>query len=71
MAAATGLDLLKNYSAIHAADAGTLLLGTAVAFVVAFFALRWLRAYVAHYTFIPFGVYRIVVALLFFLFVLR
>ncbi len=71
MAAATGLDLLKSYDTLNAADFEVLLLGGLAAFVVALFALRWLRAYVARYTFMPFGIYRIFVALLFFLLVLR
>ncbi len=71
MAAATGLDLLKSYESLHASDIGILLFGAAVAFVVALLALKWLRAYVARYTFIPFGIYRIIIALLFFFLVLR
>jgi undecaprenyl-diphosphatase len=71
MGAATGLDLLKSYKDISTADIGVLAIGTVVAFVVALAALRWLRAYVAKYTFIPFGVYRIAVALAFFFLVLK
>jgi undecaprenyl-diphosphatase len=71
MGAATGLDLLKSYNEITSADFGVLLLGALVSFVVALGALKWLRAYVAKYTFIPFGAYRIVIALLFFFLVLK
>lgn len=71
MGAATGLDLLKSYKDISSADIGILLIGMIVAFVVALGALRWLRAYVAKYTFIPFGVYRVAIALLFFFIILK
>jgi undecaprenyl-diphosphatase len=71
MGAATGLDLLKSYKDITSADIGMLLVGSAVAFVVALLALKWLRAYVAKYTFIPFGVYRVLIALLFFFIIFK
>ncbi len=71
MAAATGLDLLKSYKDISSADAGVLLFGCAVSFVIALLSLRWLRSYVSRYTFTPFGIYRIAIALLFFFLVLR
>lgn len=71
MAAATGLDLLKTYKTISSADIGILLVGTAVSFVVALAALKFLLHYIRRYTFTPFGWYRIVIALLFFFLVLR
>lgn len=71
MAAATGLDLLKSYKTITSADIGLLLIGTIVSFVVALVALKFLVQYIRRFTFIPFGVYRIIVALLFFFLVLR
>lgn len=71
MAAATGFDLLKSYKTITSADIGMLLVGTVVAFVVALVALKFLLNYVRRFTFIPFGIYRIVIALLFFFLVLR
>lgn len=71
MAAATGLDLLKSYKSISGSDIGLLLVGFAVSFIVALGALRFLIHYIRKYTFIPFGVYRIVIAILFFFLVLR
>jgi undecaprenyl-diphosphatase len=71
MAAATGLDLLKTYKTINTNEIGLLLLGTFVAFVVALAVLKLFLQYVRRNTFIPFGVYRIIIALIFFLFVLR
>ena len=70
MAAATGLDLLKSYGTISSGDYKLLLVGMLVSFSVALLALKTLRADVAKYTFIPFGIYRIGIALLFLLFVL-
>ncbi len=70
MAAATGLDLLKSAGAFSQADFGNLAVGFVVSFVVALVSIRFLLQYVRKHTFIPFGIYRIVVALLFLLFVL-
>ncbi|MBU1292821.1 undecaprenyl-diphosphate phosphatase [Patescibacteria group bacterium] len=70
MAAATTLDLYKNASTFSNTDFGNLSVGFLVSFVVALFAIRFLLHYVRKHTFISFGIYRIVVALLFFVFVL-
>lgn len=65
MAAATGLDLVKSASAFSAADAFMLAVGFVVSFVVAIVAISYFLRYVRSHTFIPFGIYRIVVALAF------
>ncbi len=65
MAAATGLDVLKNMRAFSSADTAALAVGFVVSFVVALAAIRWLLGYVRSHSFVPFGVYRIVIALLF------
>lgn len=70
IAAATGLDLLKSYSAFHMSDIVPLLIGFGVSFVVALVSLRYLLRYVRNHSFIAFGVYRIAVAVLFFFFVI-
>ena len=70
MLAATGYDLLKTYDTFEAGNMGTLLVGAAAAFVVALVALRFLLKFVKSYTFIPFGVYRILLALVFLTFLL-
>ncbi|MDB5264576.1 MAG: Undecaprenyl-diphosphatase [Parcubacteria group bacterium] len=70
MLAATGLDLLKSYSLFSVNDLGNLGVGFVVSFVVALISIRFLLKYVRTHTFIPFGVYRILIALLFFFFVL-
>ncbi len=68
--AATALDLLKSYSLFTPADIGPLFLGFVVSFAVAFLSIRFLLAFVRNRSFIIFGVYRIVVAALFFFFII-
>lgn len=63
MAAATGLDLLKSGAALSSHDALTIIVGFVTAFVTAYVSIRWLLRYVQSHTFIAFGVYRIVVAM--------
>jgi undecaprenyl-diphosphatase len=69
MLAATGLDLLKNASSFSAEQAGALSVGFIASFVVAMLSIKFLLAFVRTRTFISFGIYRIAVALIFFLFV--
>ncbi len=69
MFAATCLDLLKLFLRMHesgdysmlSSHVGTLLLGSAVAFIVALVAIKAFIAYLTKYGFRAFGVYRIVV----------
>ena len=70
MAAATGLDLLKHASLFSTADFHLLLVGFVVSFLVALVAIKFLIRFVKTHTFTSFGIYRMVVALLFFFFVL-
>jgi undecaprenyl-diphosphatase len=63
MAAATGLELVKHAKGFSVEQAQFLAIGFVVSFVVALASIKFLLAYVKHYTFIPFGVYRIVAAL--------
>ena len=70
MAAATGLDLLKHASLFSTADFHLLLVGFVVSFLVALVAIKFLLRFVKTHTFTSFGIYRMVVALLFFFFVL-
>lgn len=66
MVAATGYDLLKSYDTLTFDNLGLLLSGFLTAFVVALLAMRFLLAYVRKYSFLPFGIYRILLAALFF-----
>lgn len=70
MLAASGLDLLKT-PALSGSELGLLAVGFVSAFVVALFSIRFLLRYVRTHTFVSFGIYRIVVSLLFFWFIVR
>lgn len=67
IAAAAGLDIITSIGAFSSADVLPLLIGFVSAFVTAAVAIRFLLGFIAHHTFISFGVYRIVFAVLFFL----
>lgn len=67
MAAATGYDLYKSADTFSGADVQFLLVGLVTSFVVALLAVRFLLRFITTHTFIPFGVYRIAAALLFWL----
>ena len=66
MAAATGLDLLKSGHSFTHSQLSLLALGFVVAFVSAIFAVRLLLKFVKNHTFVSFGYYRIILALVFF-----
>ncbi len=68
MVAATGLDLIESGHAFTGQEKGMLAVGFITAFVSAFFAIRFFLRYVKTHTFIPFGVYRIVIAAAFLLY---
>ena len=68
--AATGYDLLNTASTFSFEQGGMLAVGFIAAFVVALLAIKFLLHYIQTHTFIPFGIYRIAVAALFFFFVL-
>lgn len=70
MAAATGYDILKSYDTFTTDNLGLLAVGFGTSFVVALIAMKFLIGFVKRYTFVPFGIYRIVLAVVFFLFVL-
>ena len=65
MLAATGLDLVKNASSFSSSDFSSLAIGFVVSFVVALFAIKFFLKFIKTHDFIPFGVYRIIVAILF------
>ena len=70
MAAATGLELIKGYSALSG-HFSTLAVGFVVSFVTAILAIKSFLAFVKKRDFKAFGVYRIVLAVAFYLVVLR
>lgn len=65
MFAATGLDFLKSAPIFQIGDLGLLAVGFVVAFLSALASIKFLLSYIQKHNFIIFGVYRIVVALLF------
>lgn len=68
LAAATALDLFKNYAAFSHAEFGNLGVGFLAAFTTAIIAIKFLLAYIKNHTFTAFGVYRILLVILFLLF---
>jgi undecaprenyl-diphosphatase len=67
MLAATGLDLVKSASSFSLNQAGLLGLGFIISFAVALFSIKFLLEYVRKYSFLAFGVYRILIAVAFWL----
>ncbi|MBP1734735.1 MAG: bacA [Deltaproteobacteria bacterium] len=68
MLAATGLDLVKNASQFSVAQINILSIGFVVSFFSAMLGVKFLLTFIKHHSFISFGIYRIVLALLFWLF---
>jgi undecaprenyl-diphosphatase len=66
---ATVLDLAKNGGAFAQADWSMLFLGSLVSFVTALFGIRFFIRHVQNHGFTAFGVYRIVLAVIFWIFV--
>ena len=64
MFAASSYKLLKNYKTIRMEDIDTLLIGNAVAFVVAMLAIKFFINFLTKYGFKVFGYYRIVVGII-------
>lgn len=65
MLAATGLDLVKNYKEFSSSQFGYLALGFIVSFVVAILSIKFLLRYIKTHDFKSFGIYRVVLAILF------
>lgn len=67
MVAATGYDLLKSYQTFSISDFQMLAIGFVTSFIVAIIAIKWFLRFVKTSNLIPFGIYRIAVALIFLL----
>lgn len=63
MACATGLDLLKSSGSFNSTQVGYLAVGFVISFVTALAAIKFLLAFIKNNNFIPFGIYRILLAL--------
>ncbi len=60
MAAVSGYDLLKHYQDFADANWGAFVIGFIVAFVVAYLTIKLFLVFLQRFTFVPFGIYRIV-----------
>lgn len=67
---ATGLDIVQSEHLFTKNDYVLLGIGFVTAFIVAIAAIKFLIRYVQKNNFMPFGVYRVVLALLFFFFII-
>ncbi|MDA8125769.1 MAG: undecaprenyl-diphosphate phosphatase [Deltaproteobacteria bacterium] len=70
MAAATGYDLLKNAAQFSLDQVQFLAVGFVMSFVVALLSIKFLLRFIQTHTFIPFGIYRIVLVVLWISFLL-
>lgn len=71
MAAASGYDLLKTGYSFTSNQYVLLGVGFVASFIVALLAMKFFVSFIQNHTFIPFGVYRIIVGILFLLLVLH
>lgn len=69
IAGATLLDVAKNPTMFQATGLTPLLIGFFTAFIVAFFSIKFLLRFIKKNTFTPFGIYRVILAIAFFLLV--
>ncbi|MBI4388113.1 MAG: undecaprenyl-diphosphate phosphatase [Candidatus Omnitrophica bacterium] len=65
MAAASGLDLLKHGSSFSLDQFQLLVIGFITSFAMAILCIKWLLHFIQHHNFIPFGIYRILLPLIF------
>ncbi len=65
MVIATAYDVLKNFSSFSGEDLSNLVVGFITAFFVAILAIKWFLKFVAKFSFVPFGIYRIALGALF------
>ena len=69
MFVATGYDLFKNRATMIIDDYSLLVLGFCTAFVVAYFTVKAVMNFLTTHTFVVFGIYRIIVGLIFWYFI--
>lgn len=68
MAVATGYDLMKSFNDFNGGQMGALALGMGGAFVSALLSVKWLTNFVKTHDFKGFGIYRVVVGVVFAIF---
>jgi len=64
MAAVTGYDLLKHYQDFADANWGAFVIGFITAFIVAYLTIKLFLVFIQRFTFVAFGIYRIVFGLI-------
>lgn len=70
MLAASGLDIVKNAGSFSADQFGFLAVGFVTSFAVAIFSIKFLLGFIKKHNFVPFGIYRIILAVAFWFFIL-
>jgi len=65
MLAATAYDILKHHNEFDFSQVQALGIGFVTAFIVALAIIKWFLSFVKKHSFIPFGIYRIIVGLIF------
>jgi len=65
MVIATSYDIYKNFSSFDTTDISNLIIGFVTAFFVAMIAIKWFLKFVSKFSFVPFGVYRIILGVIF------
>lgn len=71
MLAASGLDLVKSHASFTASEYQILAVGFVGAFIFALISIKYFIRFIKNHNFIPFGIYRIVLSLLYLLIILR
>jgi undecaprenyl-diphosphatase len=71
MVAATGLDLFKNAGKFSVDQLSLLSVGFVLSFISALFTVKFLLQFIKNHTFISFGVYRIAVAIVYWVLITR
>lgn len=59
MAATTGYELLKHWSDFTLDDLTALAVGFVTSFIVAYYTMKWFVSFLSRFTFVAFGIYRI------------
>ena len=68
LGAASLFDIVKHYDQFNSANIIALLVGGAVAFIVAYITIKLFLQFLKNFTFISFGIYRIIIGILLLLF---
>jgi len=68
MLAATVFDLVKSAASFNSGEFAYLAVGFIVSFITALFAIKFLLYFIQNHNFVPFAVYRIVIAIVLFIF---